>query len=62
MIEPDCAVLIALEKNDIDQSYYDNFHKMKEEQVEFELSKKGIKDMEIIKKMKSDLKNKKSRN
>jgi len=62
LIEPDCAVLIALEKNDIDQSYYDNFHKMKEEQVEFELSKKGIKDMEIIKKMKSDLKNKKSRN
>ena len=61
LIEPECAVLVALEKNEIDQSYYDNFHKMKEEQSQFELNKRGIKDKETIKKMKSDSKNKKSR-
>jgi hypothetical protein len=52
---------VALEKNEIDQSYYDNFHKMKEEQAHFELSKKGIKDKEMMKKLKADLKNKKFR-
>ena len=61
LIEPECAVLMALEKNEIDRSYYDNFHKMKEEQSQFELNKRGIKDKETIKKMKSDSKNKKSR-
>ena len=61
LIEPECAVLMALEKNEIDRSYYDNFHKMKEEQSQFELNKRGIKDKEAIKKMKSDSKNKKSR-
>jgi ribosome biogenesis GTPase len=61
LIEPECAVLVALEKNEIDQSYYDNFHKMKEEQSQFELNKRGIKDKGTIKKMKSDSKNKKSR-
>ena len=60
LIEPECAVLIALKKNEIDQSYYDNFHKMKEEQSQFELNKRGIKDKEAIKKMKSYSKNKKS--
>ena len=60
LIEPECAVLVALEKNEIGQSYYDNFHKMKEEQSQFELNKRGIKDKETIKKMKSDSKNKKS--
>jgi ribosome biogenesis GTPase len=60
LLEPECAVCMALEKNEIDQSYYDNFHKMKEEQSHFELSKKGIKDKEMMKKMKSDFKNKKS--
>jgi hypothetical protein len=34
---------------------------MKEEQAHFELSKKGIKDKEMIKKLKSDPKNKKNR-
>jgi len=52
---------VALEKNEIDQSYYDNFLKMKEELAHFELSKKGIKDKEIMKKLRSDPKNKKSR-
>ena len=61
LIEPECAVLVALEKNEIDQSYYDNFHKMKGEQSQFELNKRGIKDKKTIKKMKSDSKNKKSR-
>jgi ribosome biogenesis GTPase len=61
LIEPECAVLMALEKNEIDRSYYDNFHKMKEEQSQFELNKRGIKDKGTIKKMKSDSKNKKSR-
>ena len=61
LIEPECSVLVALEKNEIDQSYYDNFHKMKGEQSQFELNKRGIKDKETIKKMKSDSKNKKSR-
>jgi len=50
LIEPECAVRVALEKNEIDQSYYDNFHKMKKEQAHFELSKKGIKDKEVKKK------------
>ena len=27
LIEPECAVLMALGKNEIDQSYYDNFNK-----------------------------------
>jgi len=61
LIEPECAVCVALEKNEIDQSYYDNFLKMKEEQSHFELSKKGIKNKDMVKKMKSDPKNKKSR-
>jgi ribosome biogenesis GTPase len=61
LIEPECAVCVALEKNEIDQSYYDNFLKMKEEQTHFELSKKGIKNKDMMKKMKSDPKNKKSR-
>jgi len=61
LIEPECAVLMAIKKNEIDQSYYDNFHKMKEEQSQFELNKRGIKDSETIKKMKSYSKNKKSR-
>jgi len=61
LIEPECAVLMALEKNEIDRSYYDNFHKMKEEQSQFELNKRGIKDRETIKKMKYDTKNKKTR-
>ena len=61
LIEPECAVLMALEKNEVDQSYYDNFHKMKEEQSQFELNKRGIKDKKTIKIMKSDSKNKKSR-
>jgi ribosome biogenesis GTPase len=61
LIEPECAVRLALEKNEIDQSYYDNFLKMKEELTHFELSKKGIKNKEIIKKLKSDPKNKKFR-
>ena len=61
LIEPECAVLMALEKNEIDRSYYNNFHKMKEEQSQFELNKRGIKDKGTIKKMKSDSKNKKSR-
>jgi hypothetical protein len=34
---------------------------MKEEQSQFELNKRGIKDKKTIKKMKSDSKNKKSR-
>jgi ribosome biogenesis GTPase len=61
LIEPECAVRVALEKNEIDQSYYDNFLKMKEELTHFELSKRGIKNKEIIKKLKSDPKNKKFR-
>jgi len=61
LIEPECSVRVALEKNEIDRSYYDNFLKMKEEQAHFELSKKGIKDKEMIKKLKADPKNKKSR-
>jgi len=61
LIEPECAVLMALKKNEIDRSYYDNFHKMKEEQSQFELNKRGIKDKGTIKKMKFDSKNKKSR-
>jgi len=60
LIEPECAVLMALEKNEIDRSYYDNFHKMKEEQSQFELNKRGLKDKKTIKKMKSNSKNKKS--
>ena len=60
--EPDCAVHIALDNNEIAQSYFDNFHKMKEELSYFELSKKGIKDDEMTKKMKSDSKYKKSDN
>ena len=60
LIEPECSVRLALEKNEIDQSYYDNFLKMKEEQAHFELSKKGIKDKEMMKKLKADPKNKKS--
>ena len=60
LIEPECSVRVALEKNEIDRSYYDNFLKMKEEQAHFELSKKGIKDKEMIKKLKADPKNKKS--
>jgi len=61
LIEPECAVLMALEKIEIDLSYYDNFHKMKEEQSQFELNKRGIKDKGTIKKMKYASKNKKSR-
>ncbi len=61
LIEPSCAVRLALENNEIDQSYYDNFHKMKEEQNQFELNKKGIKDKKMIKKIKADSKYKKSR-
>ena len=61
LIEPGCAVRLALENNEIDQSYYDNFHKMKEEQNQFELNKKGIKDKKMIKKIKADSKYKKSR-
>ena len=61
LIEPGCAVRLALENNEIDQSYYDNFHKMKEEQYQFELNKKGIKDKKMIKKIKADSKYKKSR-
>jgi len=61
LIEPECAVLVALDKNEIDQSYYDNFLKIKEEQAHFELSKKGIKNKDMMKKMRSDPKNKKSR-
>ena len=61
LIEPGCAVRLALENNEIDQSYYDNFHKMKEEQNQFELNKKGIKDKKMIKKIKVDSKYKKSR-
>lgn len=61
LIEPGCAILLALENNEIDQSYYDNFHKMKAEQSQFELNKKGIKDKNMIKKMKADTKYKKTR-
>ena len=61
LIEPGCAVRLALENNEIDQSYYDNFHKMKAEQNQFELNKKGIKDKKMIKKIKADSKYKKSR-
>ena len=61
LIEPECAVRVALEKNEIDQSYYDNFLKMKEEQGHFELSKKGIKDKDMMKKLKADPRNKKFR-
>ncbi len=60
LIEPGCAILLALENNEIDQSYYDNFHKMKAEQSQFELNKKGIKDKDMIKKMKADTKYKKT--
>ena len=59
--EPQCAVKDALDSKEIEQSYYDNFLKMKEEQIYFEFSKKGIKDKEMEKKFKSDFKNKKSR-
>lgn len=59
--EPGCSVLKALERQEIDQTYYDNFHKMKKEQAQFELNKKGIKDKDMIKKMKADTKYKKSR-
>ena len=61
LIEPECAVLLALKNNEIDQSYYDNFHKMKKEQVQFELNKKGIKDKKMIKNMKAESKYNKSR-
>ena len=59
--EPNCAVLMALEKKEIDQSYYDNFHKMKKEQSQFELNKKGLKDKKMIKKIKAETKYKKSK-
>ena len=58
--EPDCAVLIALDKEEILKSYYDNFHKMKREQIQFNLNKRGIKDKEMIKILKSDPKHRKS--
>ena len=50
--EPDCAVLHAIDNGNLDQSFYNNFQKMKQEQVQLNLSKKGIKDKEMVKKMK----------
>ena len=50
--EPDCAVLYAVVNDKLDQSFYDNFQKMKQEQAQFNLSKKGLKDKEMVKKMK----------
>ena len=59
--EPGCEVLKALQNNKIDKNYYDNYLKMKEQQLYFEQSQKGIKNIHYIKKMKSDPNNKKTR-
>lgn len=50
--EPSCAVIDALENGDLDRSFYNNFQKMKQEQKQFNLSKKGLKDKEMIKAIK----------
>jgi ribosome biogenesis GTPase / thiamine phosphate phosphatase len=50
--EPYCAVINALENGELDKSFYDNFQKMKLEQKQFTLSKKGLKDKEMIKNIK----------
>ena len=51
--EPKCAVQNAIQIGDIEQSYLDNFHKMQQEQAQFNLSRKGLKDKEADKKMKT---------
>ena len=51
--EPKCAVQNAIQIGQIEQSYLDNFHKMHQEQAQFNLSRKGIKDKEADKKMKT---------
>lgn len=61
LIEPGCKVLLALENGEIEKSFYDNYHKMKEEQVLFKDAKRGIKNNQAIKKMKSDPNNKKTK-
>ena len=50
--EPNCAVLLAIKNKKIEPSYLDNFQKMKQEQVQFNLSKKGLKDRDTEKTMK----------
>jgi len=58
--EPKCAVIDALDRGEILQSYYDNFHKMKREQEQYKLNKRGLKDKYMIKEIKSDPKQRKS--
>ena len=58
--EPKCAVIDALDRDEILQSYYDNFHKMKREQEQYKLNKRGLKDKDMIKEVKSDPKQRKS--
>ncbi len=58
--EPKCAVIDALDRDEILQSYYDNFHKMKREQKQYKLNKRGLKDKDMIKEVKSDPKQRKS--
>tara|TARA_B100001029_G_C15062631_1_gene459938 strand:- start:828 stop:1886 length:1059 start_codon:yes stop_codon:yes gene_type:complete len=50
--EPKCAVQIAVLIGKLEQSYLDNFHKMKQEQEQFSLSQKGLKNKNIEKRMK----------
>ena len=50
--EPKCAVILAIEQKQLEHSYLANFHKMKQEQAQFNLSKKGLKDKDADKKMK----------
>ncbi len=58
--EPKCAVKNAVKKGKIEQSFLDNFHKMKIELEAFELNKRGIKDKDQQKRLKSDIKQRKS--
>ena len=58
--EPKCAVVNALNNNEILKSYYDNFHKMKREQEQYKLNKRGLIDKEMVKVLKSDSKKRKA--
>ena len=51
--EPKCAVKNAVQIRDMNQSYLDNFHKMQQDQAQFNLSRKGLKNKEADKKMKT---------
>ncbi|MEE8341706.1 MAG: ribosome small subunit-dependent GTPase A, partial [Candidatus Neomarinimicrobiota bacterium] len=60
--EKDCAVLMAIEKNELEQAAYENYLKMKKEQFHFQatLAEKRKRDKAFGKMIKNVMKNKKS--